>query len=507
MPQTLETNGHDSCTTLKAFLFLRENPSEFFRRWAKGALCFFLSLSFLFVLYSTISNQPRWKCLESTTAVINSCEFLPPANSPAAAPTDGNKTKISHIVFGIGGSLKTWPNRRHYSELWWRPGETRGFVWLDEKPPEKEPWPKNSPPYRVSGETLPFEYKSSYGSVSAVRMARIVSESVTLGLKNVRWYVMGDDDTVFFTENLVSVLSKYDHEEMYYIGGVSESVEQDVMHSYGMAFGGGGFAISYRLAEVLSRVLDGCLDRYRYFYGSDQRVHACLSELGVPLTREPGFHQLDIRGDAYGLLGAHPVAPLVSLHHLDYLKPIIPSRTQLDGLGMVVRASRSDPGRTLQKSFCYDVRRKWTVSISWGYTAQIYPWILTANVLERPFQTFQTWRSFRGEPFTFNTRPWKAEVCEEPLVYFLEGVVKGRNGDTQTSHSRYVAEARKDCKRPDYQSALKVKRVNVLAPKMKPDYWSKAPRRQCCEIVGNGGKNSINVRIRKCKHGESLSLP
>jgi hypothetical protein len=104
--------------------------------------------------------------------------------------------------------------------------------------------------------------------------------------------VVGDDDTVYYTDNLVSVLSRYDHNQMWYIGGNSESVEQDVMHSYDMAFGGGGFALSYPLAERLVSMLDGCLDRYYYFYGSDQRIWACISEIGVPLTREPGFHQV-----------------------------------------------------------------------------------------------------------------------------------------------------------------------------------------------------------------------
>lgn len=130
-------------------------------------------------------------------------------------------------------------------------------------------------------------------------MARIVVEGFKLGLKNVRWFVMGDDDTVFFTENLVSVLAKYDHNQMYYIGGNSESVEQDEMHSYEMAFGGGGFAISYPLAAQLVNVMDGCLQRYHFFYGSDQRVWACISELGVPLTRERGFHQVNSFLDNY----------------------------------------------------------------------------------------------------------------------------------------------------------------------------------------------------------------
>lgn len=103
---------------------------------------------------------------------------------------------------------------------------------------------------------------------------------------------MGDDDTVFFVDNLVSVLARYDHNQMYYIGGSSESVEQDVMHAYDMAFGGGGFAVSYPLAALLVSRLDGCLDRYYMFYGSDQRVWACLSEIGVPLTKQDGFHQV-----------------------------------------------------------------------------------------------------------------------------------------------------------------------------------------------------------------------
>lgn len=92
--------------------------------------------------------------------------------------------------------------------------------------------------------------------------------------------------------NTCEIECRYDHRELWYIGGSSESVEQDVMHSYGMAFGGGGFAISYPLAVRLVKIFDGCLDRYHNFYGSDQRVWACASEIGVPLTRESGFHQV-----------------------------------------------------------------------------------------------------------------------------------------------------------------------------------------------------------------------
>ncbi|KAI8556683.1 hypothetical protein RHMOL_Rhmol05G0272700 [Rhododendron molle] len=59
------------------------------------------------------------------------------------------ETNVSHVLFGIGGSAKTWSKRRHYSELWWKNGITRGFVWLDEKPAANVTWPDMSPPYKV----------------------------------------------------------------------------------------------------------------------------------------------------------------------------------------------------------------------------------------------------------------------------------------------------------------------------------------------------------------------
>ncbi|RZC70708.1 hypothetical protein C5167_033858, partial [Papaver somniferum] len=111
-----------------------------------------------------------------------------------------------------------------------------------------------SPPYKVS------EYANTK---SAVRIARIVLER--------------DDDTVFFPDNRVSVLSKYDHNQMYYIRDNSEIVEQDVSHSYNMAY-------------MVVVKLDDCISRYSYMHGSDERISACVADIGA-LTKEAGFHQ------------------------------------------------------------------------------------------------------------------------------------------------------------------------------------------------------------------------
>ncbi|GAU26522.1 hypothetical protein TSUD_361550 [Trifolium subterraneum] len=47
-----------------------------------------------------------------------------------------------------------------------------------------------------------------------------------------------------------------------------------------MAYGGGGFAISYPLAIALEKMQDRCIQRYPGLYGSDDRIQACMAELG-----------------------------------------------------------------------------------------------------------------------------------------------------------------------------------------------------------------------------------
>jgi hypothetical protein len=35
--------------------------------------------------------------------------------------------------------------------------------------------------------------------------------------------------------------------------------------------------------------------RYPELFGSDDRMHACIAELGVPITKNQGFHQVYAR--------------------------------------------------------------------------------------------------------------------------------------------------------------------------------------------------------------------
>ena len=206
-------------------------------------------------------------------------------------------TSLEHIVFGIASNKNSWNKRRKdYVKLWWKPRQMRGCVFL-ESPPLDDEHANNVtdtslPPVCISEDTSRFRYTYRNGLRSAIRVARVVSETVALNHTDVRWFVFGDDDTIFFPDNLVKTLSKYDHGLWYYIGTHSEVFQQNMFFGFEMAFGGAGFAISYPLAKVLAKVFDSCIERYPHLYGSDSRVYSCLAELGVGLTHEPGFHQV-----------------------------------------------------------------------------------------------------------------------------------------------------------------------------------------------------------------------
>ena len=76
--------------------------------------------------------------------------------------------------------------------------------------------------------------------------------------------------------------------------------------------------------------------------------------------------QYDVYGDLLGLLGAHPVSPLVSLHHLDVVQPIFPRMTRVRALRHLMESVNQDSGSIMQQSICYDKQNFWSISVSWG---------------------------------------------------------------------------------------------------------------------------------------------
>ncbi|RDX93132.1 hypothetical protein CR513_24648, partial [Mucuna pruriens] len=409
------------------------------------------------------------------------------------------KTEVRHVVFGIAASAKLWEQRKEYIKVWYKKKEMRGVVWVDEE--VKTEAKEGLPPVKVSTDTSNFGYSNKQGHRSAIRISRIVSETLRLGFKDVRWFVMGDDDTVFVTDNLLRILNKYDHKQMYYIGSLSESHLQNIFFSYGMAYGGGGFAISYPLAQALHKMQDRCIQRYPALYGSDDRMQACMAELGVPLTKEIGFHQYDVYGNLMGLLAAHPVTPLVSLHHLDVVEPIFPNVSRVQALQRLTIPMKLDSAALIQQSICYDKNRKWTISVSWGFAVQIFRGIFSHREIEMPSRTFLNWyRRADYTAYAFNTRPVSRNPCQKPFVfYFSKAKLNSTSRQTVTQYERHrVPHPECRWKMADPSALDKVE----VHKKPDPHLWDRAPRRNCCRVMKSNKKGTVEIDVGICRDGE-----
>ncbi|KAI7750893.1 hypothetical protein M8C21_025945 [Ambrosia artemisiifolia] len=414
-----------------------------------------------------------------------------------------------HVLFSIASSSKSYINRKPYLHLWYNPNSTNAITFLDRPISHVTNPNPNLPPIIISSDTSHFPYTFPKGLRSAIRVARIVKEAVdyvtvTESLKdNIRWYVFGDDDTVFVRENVVRVLSKYDDKKWYYIGGRSESYDQNMQHSFNMAFGGGGFAISGSLGRVLGRVLDSCLRRYPHVYGSDSRVYSCLVELGVELTYEPGFHQVDVRGDLFGILAAHPLSPLLSLHHFDIIDPIFPGLTKQESVKHLFKAVNHDPPRILQQAVCYDSSKSITISVSWGYVVQVFEGNQLLPDLIRVQKTFTSWRrketSF-SRLHMFDMRDYSKDPCKSPDLFFFEGIVP----EEKRSHTFYTRKKSMNCSRSE--GIRNLVNIKVFSRKIDADTQQiSPPRRECCEILQPYNETMV-IALRRCEIDELIAM-
>lgn len=247
-------------------------------------------LIFLLILYSCFIfyhvNQPK--------SPTNSLAVSRIGRTPWQSNSTNSPTNISHLLFGILGSEAAWHHRKGYGEAWWRPNVTRGYLYLDAAPKgDLLPWSPSSPDFRVSENLDKFIKEITPAVPPIIRLVHTILEIFREGdEEGFRWLVMGDDDTVFFLDNLVDVLAKYDHTNYYYIGCQSDYVKSNFWFSFNMGFGGAGIALSYPLAKALAKDMDGCLRRYAHMNTFDIVTMFCISDLGVNLTPQKGLHQV-----------------------------------------------------------------------------------------------------------------------------------------------------------------------------------------------------------------------
>ncbi|MCD7451324.1 hypothetical protein HAX54_010943 [Datura stramonium] len=433
---------------------------------SKTPFCFkdiFLILTFVSFLVALNYHRttPILHHLASFSSVI--------VTAAAATTTKKSPNTTNHLLFSIASSSKTFSKRKEFLRLWYKPNFMKSYVFLDHPLSKNYNYLENIdlPPILIYDDRSRFPNTHSAGARYALGLAYMIKQVVALNDPNVRWYIFGDDDTVFLVDNLVNTLEKYDHNEWYYIGSNSESYVQNNYFSFDMAFGGGGYAISRPLAMVLARVLDSCLMRYPSLYSSDARIFSCLAELGVSLTHVPGFHQDDIWGNLFGLLSSHPLSLLLSLHHIEGVQSIFPNMTKIQAL-----------------------KHKLLTLILQEYHNKLFAMV---EKIHYPLQWLGVTR----------TKVESKGPCKK-MVAFLRSVVS--NGDKVWSNYMRHRVMGKTCTKYDNKVLKNLEEIRVFSSKLEIDTRQvRAPRRQYCDI-SLSSKKSMDIQIRPCGIDELITM-
>jgi len=360
---------------------------------------------------------------------------------------------VDEVEFAVCGSPATLVQRLEWLKEWWQ--GVRGFVWLPALPsPDLQTQlSAASVKWQVSslhphlhdncagcqesrsskycehcrdGDAAFFADGGQWGSVRCTRMPtdawQMAHNSKTS--QPPKWLILADDDTFISVPNILTVLSKFDANVPHYIGGISEVKQQ--LTPWDMAFGGGGVAMSAALVSMLNATLDSCLEdkdqTFQAWWTHDHALAECIEKLGVRRTNttfSQGFHQLDLVGDLRGLLEAHPVVPLISLHHMNRF-------LSLQEFQHIAGTIRRFPSAALQQTICHHHGQKSTIAIAAGFSLRWWDALINHEDLIVPEMTFRT---DHGPPFSHH--------LQTPQIFTMET----RLGEPRTVDSVDIAVA------------------------------------------------------------------
>lgn len=264
--------------------------------------------------------------LDSPDFNITDLEHPPPGIPPATIsldlPPPAPQPDASCLIFGVATTLDRMPdslrNFRH-----WAAHTGARFVVLHE--------PRNTT--LRPGELTPEEIVDLYAEAGIEQLEMVERDAGwgerfvgLLGALNARmengtqWAVLIDDDTFFLDLDVVLArLKKYDYEEDWYVGALSEN-KWNVNNGGLYAVGGAGIFLSRGVMATMAPHVGDCFPRKDKLIemdlpGGDVLVGACIHRhTTTKLTREHGLFQLDLHGDVTGFYEAVRAQP-VSVHH------------------------------------------------------------------------------------------------------------------------------------------------------------------------------------------------
>ncbi|CAF2692526.1 unnamed protein product [Rotaria sp. Silwood2] len=206
-----------------------------------------------------------------------------------------------------------------------------------------------------------------------------IKDDMHIGRKNIQWFAVGDDDTVWFVNNLLDTLQQYNSSNLMYIGDISDKKSQVIRHGDYYAYGGGGILLSRPLAILFAQHTQDC-KRFLHLYGGDEMIGKCITEvLQVKLTRNKNFHQMDSSGDLTGYFESG-IDGLVSLHHMFSLWKPFPDEhinTINETMDLLQFAYITFDGNFLKRFVRVNYKTNQTLLLTLGYSFSLFNRILT----------------------------------------------------------------------------------------------------------------------------------
>ena len=224
---------------------------------------------------------------------------------------------IEEIYFALTTSTKRILNTVHYLKFWTKFRGIKGLIVFEQSDFDNN---KNITQY-LRNEGIPCKILSSNVTVYEERYLELFRmawnnqhiNDAYRKRKEIQWFAVGDDDTVWFINNLLYTLQQYNSSDSIYLGDVSDKILQVSLHGSFFAYGGGGVMLSRPLALLFAQNTEECK---RFKKGGDARIGQCVTEvLNRSLTKNNHFHQMDHIGDITGIMESG-VDGLVTLHHM-----------------------------------------------------------------------------------------------------------------------------------------------------------------------------------------------
>ncbi|KAJ3120730.1 hypothetical protein HK098_004270 [Nowakowskiella sp. JEL0407] len=136
---------------------------------------------------------------------------------------------------------------------------------------------------------------------------------------NARWYMMIDDDTYLYTDNLIQEVERLNWNDDYYMGAPNKfkgcDGVKDIHQSPLFAHGGSGILISSgamkKLVEPIN--INRCISKYKTCWAGDIRTALCLRDLEITITKMSGFRGMPPTAE---FRWSHPCDRPITWHHL-----------------------------------------------------------------------------------------------------------------------------------------------------------------------------------------------